>query len=345
MLRQLWRLSRTFEVDGVRMSAPAIYAEKHGAGWRAERARETGYEGVACVDDAARLAVVLLRAYEEHGLRWALDWAELNLEFVLYLQQADGNFANFILDWRGVPNLDGPTSRPGKTPWLSRALWALATAYRVTGNPRYYDRYHSALKLVPEGVDHADILAVIALSALQMHAAGSEPAMLDLVVDVCGRILAYERDGVLLNYPTETTPHLWGFLQPTALCLAARALDRPDWVEPARLTARRCLEPVVRDRFRGPRTLPFEVSCTVSNLDALHVVTGDRVCAELAAQARLWFYGRNPAEQPVYDQERGMVFDGIDGEVINQNSGAESNIEGALALFEELPWREYRLTS
>jgi hypothetical protein len=34
----------------------------------------------------------------------------------------------------------------------------------------------------------------------------------------------------------------------------------------------------------------------------------------------------------VYDARRGMVFDGIDHGVVSQNSGAESNIEGALAL-------------
>jgi hypothetical protein len=41
--------------------------------------------------------------------------------------------------------------------------------------------------------------------------------------------------------------------------------------------------------------------------------------------------GRNSASQPVYDAARGMVFDGIDNGRVSQNSGAESNIEGALA--------------
>jgi uncharacterized protein YyaL (SSP411 family) len=345
MLRQLWRLSRTFEADGVRMSAPAIYAEYRGTGWRLEGARETGYEGVACVDDAARLAVLLLRAYEEHGLRWALEWAELNLQFVLHLQQPDGNFVNFILDWRGTPNVDGPTSRPGPTPWLARALLALATAHRVTGNPMYRDRYEAALGSVRlEEIDHADVLAVVVMSALEMYRASPEPSWADVVERACSGILALEHDGVLLNHPSEMRPHLWGFLQPAALCDAARALGRPEWVEPAREASRQLLEPAVLRAFKQPRTLPFEVSCTIRDLDGLHAATGDRRYGELAAQARLWFHGRNAAGEPMYDSGRGMVFDGIDGTSINRNSGAESNIEGALALFDELPWHGYRLS-
>jgi len=43
----------------------------------------------------------------------------------------------------------------------------------------------------------------------------------------------------------------------------------------------------------------------------------------------------------VYDEASGRVYDGIDGTRMNLNSGAESNIEGALALFDSLPWDRY----
>ena len=35
------------------------------------------------------------------------------------------------------------------------------------------------------------------------------------------------------------------------------------------------------------------------------------------------------------------MYDGIDNEGVNQNSGAESNIEAALALVDSLPWDCY----
>ena len=62
---------------------------------------------------------------------------------------------------------------------------------------------------------------------------------------------------------------------------------------------------------------------------------------ELAALARAWFHGRNAAGEPVYDRLRGCVFDGIDGNRVSRNSGAESNIEGGLVLMDSLPWDAY----
>ncbi len=343
MLRQLWRLSRNLEIEGKPMSAPAIYAEYHGRAWHVEQARESGYEGVACVDDAARLSVLLLRAYERYRLPWALEWARGNLEFVLYLQQSDGNFVNFILDWQGHPNTTGPTSRPGGTPWLARALWALATAYRVTGESRYMERYEAALSVLPEDIDHADILAGVVFSLIEFHGARPNPGRLDLMEQLCGRIYNCRRDGLLLNHEQESVPHLWGYVQPAALCRSARILDAPEWIRVARETVMQRLAPVVEGGFPLRRVMPYEVSSTVLNCDALYEATEDTRFADLAAQARMWFHGRNSVSAAVYNQELGMVFDGIDGDQVNVNSGAESNIEGGLALFEELPWREYTL--
>lgn len=344
MLRQLWRLSQNLEINGINMSAPAIYAEYHDRVWHLEKAQESGYEGVACVDDTARLAVLLLRAYERYRLPWALAWGRSTLEFVLYMQQSGGNFANFILNWQGQPNLTGPTSRPGGTPWLARALWALSVGYRITREPRYLDRYQAAFRILPGDIDHADILAVVALSVLEIHAATFDPIWLERLDQLCEQVFECQRDGVLLNHRGEITPHLWGFVQPAALCLAARLLSRPVWIDIASETARRCLEPAVRSGFQLPRTMPYEVSSTAHNYNALHLGTGNPLYAELAAEARLWFRGRNAARAAVYNEELGMVFDGIDGEKVNANSGAESNIEGALALFSELPWRRYEFS-
>jgi hypothetical protein len=51
-----------------------------------------------------------------------------------------------------------------------------------------------------------------------------------------------------------------------------------------------------------------------------------------AGLARAWFFGRNPARKPVYDAARGAFLDGVAGERLNPDSGAESNVEGALCL-------------
>jgi len=88
--------------------------------------------------------------------------------------------------------------------------------------------------------------------------------------------------------------------------------------------------------------MPFDVSCAVLALSAVAEATGQARYAEQAELARAWFRGRNAAGRPMYDRRRGLVYDGIDDGRINRNSGAESNVEGALTLFDSLPWDLYR---
>jgi hypothetical protein len=84
--------------------------------------------------------------------------------------------------------------------------------------------------------------------------------------------------------------------------------------------------------FDFQRVLPFDVSCTVAGLAAVARATSDTRYADAAARGRLWFAGRNTAGRAICDARRGLVFDGIDNGKVSRNSGAESNIEGALAL-------------
>jgi MarR family protein len=91
---------------------------------------------------------------------------------------------------------------------------------------------------------------------------------------------------------------------------------------------------LVRD---GWHVLPFDMSCTVLGLAAVRRATGNVRYGQAAQQARAWFARRNAAGKPVYDRSRGIVYDGVDEGRVNRNSGAESNIEGGLALVGSAP--------
>jgi len=75
----------------------------------------------------------------------------------------------------------------------------------------------------------------------------------------------------------------------------------------------------------------------VSGLMAVARSTGDARYADAAARARAWFLGRNSASSPVYDHGSGLFYDGIDQGHVSRNSGAESNIEGNLAMLCSTP--------
>jgi hypothetical protein len=121
-------------------------------------------------------------------------------------------------------------------------------------------------------------------------------------------------------------------MQERALAATGAAFGRLDLVDAAQTSAGCLLVPAVDGGFAFTPALPFDVSCTILGLAAVAGATGDERYTSAAARGREWFHGRNTAAQAVYDVERGLVFDGIDGGRVSQNSGAESNIEGALAL-------------
>src|SRR5256714_4362871 len=89
VLRHLQRLTRSFVHEGQWISYIHVYACPVGPGREPPltfiTAQDSGVEGIACVDDAARAAILALRVHEETGsaaaLRLARDW----FGFVTYM--------------------------------------------------------------------------------------------------------------------------------------------------------------------------------------------------------------------------------------------------------------------
>lgn len=332
MLRQLARLSRPIPAAGAGAFAVAVYAD---ANDDPIVARESGMEGVACVDDAARLLDVLCDVWERTRLPSIERWARGLLGFVLWMQEDDGRWINFVYDWDGERNRDGLTSTTGENFWHARALLGVSHAWLTFGD----ERAERALRL---GLDHAvDKGAPADVRALHLQMAGrlvreaGETELLPAIRDWADEIATCRIDGVLMNAPEERgDPHLWAHIQEGVLADAGELLDDRTLVEVASASARALLVPIVQAGFNGPSASPYDVSSAVFSLDRLAAATGDDTWSTLAADARAWFEGRNTARQPVYDADRGRVADGIDEGRVSDNSGAEANIECAAALLD-----------
>lgn len=119
-------------------------------------------EGVACVDDVARIATLSLEHYELYGDDRSLERARRALEFVLYMQHDDGTFLNFVADPAhneevfgetdpdvvdGIRVDGSPTSRPALEWWSTRACWALGEGYRTFAeeDPAFADDIAAAI--------------------------------------------------------------------------------------------------------------------------------------------------------------------------------------------------------
>lgn len=332
MLRQLERLTRAVPAAGPGACALAVYEV---AGTHAP-ARETGDEGVACVDDAARALVLYTDLWVATRSERFRERAQALLEFVLWMQRPDGRFVNFIHDWDGRRNLEGPTSFAGGPFWQARGLRGLAKAWVAFDDRRAGAGFVRALACVDRvSRTPPDVRAVHIGALLEVVRAGRAPQLRGLLVRWCQEVATTRRGDVLLDGETDEI-HLWGHSQEAVLAKAGTYLDRPDLVVLARRSAEAVFLPAIASAFALPLVQPYGVACAVHAMDALALTTGDVSFVAQADAARAWFDGRNSAGRPVYDRATGRVADGIDDGRVSLNSGAESNIVGAQALFAEL---------
>lgn len=145
--------------------------------------------------------------------------------------------------------------------------------------------------------------------------------------------------------------HGWGNAQAYALLRAGELLDRRDFTTSAlaeidhfypylldhgmlasfslRVTEGRAGAVEVQ---RFPQ-IAYGLSPMVIAAMEAYRVTGRPAYRDTARRLAAWFTGRNDAGRPVYDSITGRVLDGINGpRSLNVNSGAESTVEGLLAL-------------
>jgi hypothetical protein len=326
VLRQLWRLTTPVPAAGPDALAVTIYEHPDGV----VHAEESGFEGVACVDDAARLLIVLSQVWERTKLDWVERWARGVLDFVLWMQEPDGTWLNFIHDWDGDKNRNGITSRSGQNFWLARGILGTQQAALVFDDEAAHRAYGNGLAAAAAQEAPPDIRALHLAAVL---GDGAQPFPAERWAD---ELLACRDGDVLKNAELEVgLPHLWAHVQEGALAAAARRLDRPDYLDAAIASAEIVIVPAVTSAFGGREsTSPYDVAAAIWSLDRLAAATEDERWERLAADGRAWFDGRNTAGSHVYDRERGRVADGIDGTRMSDNSGAESNIVAAEVLLE-----------
>jgi hypothetical protein len=323
-----------------------------------------GYEGIASVDDAARAAVAYLHYYDSHADTTARDEALGLLSFVSGMEQGDGKFLNFIAA-NGTPNRTAPSSRKSMSYWAARSIWALGEATRILGadSPPQLTSMRPVLDRALARMAHdirvghllggsvtATSEALLGVLALQRASPSADNAAL---ATKTAELLARQSAGSPQRPPwgayTDSSTaewHAWGSRAVESLALAGTILRRPDLTVAARKEA-----DGLWSRFLLAGQVPASVSADgsvkwfpqiaygigpiVEGYLALADATGDRSYAVLAGLAASWFNGDNVAHTAMYDPATGRTFDGIDGPSpirINRNAGAESTVEGLLAM-------------
>ena len=333
MLRQLAALTRRLPAAGPHALALAVYSGSKGEHFEA---RERGVEGVACVDDAARACVLLCKLWAATGNDALRRWADGLFDFVLWMHAGDGRWNNFVYDWQGTRNTDGPTSAAGINFWQARATCALAEMNLHVVHDCARAILTEALATAASSSPPSDVRAIHALGALALLQRAPDPWLSLHLTAWCEELADCRRDGMLMNSPDERDrPHLWGHVQEAVLADASVVLDRKDLRALAVASAEAVFAEVIESGFDLPHVHGYDVQSAVFVMDRLAAVTGEPRYGELARKARSWFDGRNPAGAMIFDRVAGRVVDGLDDGRLNDRSGAEANISAGLALLDD----------
>lgn len=136
--------------------------------------------------------------------------------------------------------------------------------------------------------------------------------------------------------------HGWGSQMPAGLARASESLGDPTLSQGAQSDSF-TFDPWLltsggpdngRMPTRGDASqIAYGADSRLQSLLATHSATGKDAARDLAGIFGAWYFGANPAGEPMYDPATGRTFDGISAEgAINRNSGAESTIHGLLSM-------------
>jgi len=199
-------------------------------------------------------------------------------------------------------------------------------------------------------VDGADASAEAALGLAAYVRAGGTPAARHSLRQLAKGIAAMGAGdarhwpyGAVLPWALSRSDwHAWASQMPAALARAADALDAPGLLDAAVTDAAVFTPQMLTATGPDNGWLPTPGDGTQiaygadSRVRSLLQVarTADRPgLRRLGGIAAGWFFGANPAGQPVYDPATGVTYDGVSADgVINTNSGAESTIHGLLTM-------------
>jgi hypothetical protein len=274
--------------------------------------------------------LLALEVFEASQAPAALALSRMWLEFVAHMQEPDGSFINFILDRSGRKNRRGRTSYAGGPWWTARATWALAVAWRVTGEERYLHLFErSRLMSTPE----LKVTAVQALALLDRYMGRPDEVLRRRILAVCDRLAAGAQGGYLRDRKGNEAIRPWGYHQLQALARAGRLLARPDYLAACERTVEQVVVPLVGRTFaktdpwqRAPQCA-YDVSSIMLGLEELYLATRSQRYRGLALACGEWMYGRNPDGVVLYDPRSGCCQDGIVDGRASTDCGAESAIE------------------
>ncbi len=312
---------------------------------------KTGY----CLDDNARALMVCLIAYDRSGDKKYYRLINKYLAYILYLQNDDGSFKNYLTYWRNLVEEDGSDDAFG------RAVWALGLLIRLApcdsmfqvgldlfvksctkfSKLRYARGYANSIfglyhyiRRFPDQEKYIRIISELA----------------DKLVE---KFNAYKQDNW---HWFESAMTYDNGLLPASLFTAYSFTENPVYLDVAEASMKfletNCL-------FEEQLTLvgnkewwlanhcmseyaqqPVDAMAMVIMYDCAYRATGRPELKEKLEICFQWFLGKNDHNLPLYDSQTKGCNDGLEELDVNRNQGAESTIAFLLSWLIAKPYLE-----
>lgn len=265
--RHLQHLTERIEFFGDSVDIVHVYANFPNYEW--VDAKESGPEGIACVDDAARAAVVYLRHYELTKDKKSLARAKTILTFVMKMQVGDGEFYNFIFADNSI-NKDGKTSFKSFGWWTARGVWCMALGERMfkSVDPQFAEQLRRGVERALPHIDillknygkektvngyripqwlfyesGADATTELCLGLIEHYKSAPSPKVKNYIEKLSDGMMVMQ-DGDVTKYPFglhrswESMWHMWGNGQTQVLASAGKLLKNKKMIQSAEREAK-----------------------------------------------------------------------------------------------------------
>lgn len=350
-LNHLEYLRDEFKIEGQTKVGYWIYAEKFGDKYVHTEAKG---EGVTCVDDVARVAILYTELYKIDSQEFYLQRAKEALDFVLAFQDTDGDFYNFVFS-DGTINRQGITSRKSANWWAARAFWSIANAIEIFETDKeFQERLINSAKLaysfLYKSLDenyflnhNSDVSSVFLLGAIEYYKYTKDEKVKELAINVGDSILKTQilegfLRGAYNEGETNLIWHSWGSRQGEALVELYKITQDQKYLDSAKLLADEfypvllSLGPVyeISEYVKLYPQIAYGVEPIISTLTKLYEVTNEEQYAYMAALFGGFYERNNHLNTPLYGPN-GEGYDSLHSVYINSNAGAESTISALLS--------------
>ncbi len=301
-----------------------------------------------CLDDNARALLVMAKAYNRKKEKEAIDLMSVYFAYLLYMQNDDGWFRNFLSFDRHYLDEKGSEDAFGRT------IWALGFIILISPNDAFFQLARKMFDKAAPNFDKIQSVRGIANTIIGISYY-LEKFPYDERIRIIFRDLTYKLINMFEHNKDENLKWYWfepllaydNGLLPAALFYAYEYLEDEKILQIA-LKALNFIDDIcfIDDHIslignsnwykKGKeRSIfsqqPIDAMAMVIMYKKAYDATKDENYLKKMFSSFLWFFGENELRVPVYDYETKGCNDGLGHLGINRNQGAESSLAYLLA--------------